>query len=594
MAKKSLMTRQQKAFKMNALYMIEANNIDVEEAISRLFVFLRTGGRQITRTDKSVFTSDSEDSETPQAVVRALAGSDGHQIKGITDTDRQELVASWLESHFALLSRKGKARGGSYRMSGLRPLHFNVIKLFNPQVRSQDRFLGDFLFNVLRDEPVLYTNSDSLLKQFFGLGVQFYGDNDLRVDEEKLKELAAANRLDIELLFLLRLTEPFPVDKCSLKKEDHIAPHSFMCPEQVELLRRDLQLLFLYKEHVPRRELINYMTTLMVFHSALYFFQLAKITNQAVATGKLPGARGAVPAPGEARTHVPFDLNLFCDLTNGHDPVVKELAETCYADLFKEVEQYFRSGYYLKKLDEFATPSLDAKQREQTGREYIQLLLDGFRNHPDLDGYFNRDIYQVLEASKDADEEGEESGLNTEIQRVVDVANQRKLNKLETFVEMLLHIQYVHLRKKHRDLIAGLCRIDQESGFLTGKGRAKRRFVLGNELLEVLIQLAVLQRRESDQKFETRPIPIRQFVDWLAGRYGLLVDQLSLSGNSGDSENVNRALASNYDALKTRLRQLGFFTDLADASNSQVIAPRFEITHGELAEAGAAAGNETA
>jgi hypothetical protein len=49
---------------------------------------------------------------------------------------------------------------------------------------------------------------------------------------------------------------------------------------------------------------------------------------------------------------------------------------------------------------------------------------------------------------------------------------------------------------------------------------------------------------------------------------------------------VNRALAVNYDALKTRLRQLGFFTDLADASNSQVIAPRSEITHGDLTEAG--------
>jgi hypothetical protein len=48
-----------------------------------------------------------------------------------------------------------------------------------------------------------------------------------------------------------------------------------------------------------------------------------------------------------------------------------------------------------------------------------------------------------------------------------------------------------------------------------------------------------------------------------------------------ESEQVNRALARNYEALKTRLRQLGFFTDLADASNSQVIAPRFAITDGD-------------
>ena len=584
MANQNLMTRQQKAFKMNSLFLVEANNIDIEEAISRLFVYLRTGGRQITRTNNAAFISDAEDAETPQAVIRALVATTGHKLEGIDGADRQALIASWLESHFALLSRKGPAKGGTYRMSGLRPLHFNVIKLFNPQVRSQDRLLGEFLFNVLRDEPVLYMNSDSLLKQFFGLGVQFYGDNDLRIDEQRLTELASQDRLDIELLFLLRLTEPFPVDKCSLRKEDHIPPHSFLCPEQIELLRKDLQLLFLYKEHVPRRELINYMTTLMVFHTALYFFQTAKIANHAVSTGKLPPGRGQVPVPGEARTHAPFDLDIFCDMTNGHDPVVKELSEACYIDLFKEVEQYFRSGYYLKKLEEFASPSLDAKQREQTGREYVQLLLDGFRKHPDLDGFFTRDIAQVLKASKDG-EDGE-STLNADIQRIVDVANQRKLNKLETFVEILLYLQYGNLRDKHRKLVAGLCRIDQASGFMTGKGRVKRRFVLGNELLEVLIQLAVIQHRASDHKFETRPIPIRDFVDWLAGRYGLLIDRMSLPNDRTDSESVNRALAVNYDALKTRLRQRGFFTDLADASNSQVIAPRFEITHGDLPEAG--------
>ena len=64
-------------------------------------------------------------------------------------------------------------------------------------------------------------------------------------------------------------------------------------------------------------------------------------------------------------------------------------------------------------------------------------------------------------------------------------------------------------------------------------------------------------------------------MDWLAGRYGLLIDRLG-EGYPED-EHANRGLAANFDALKTRLRQLGFFTDLADASNSQVIVPRFPI-----------------
>lgn len=271
MPSKSLLTRQQKLFKMDALLPLDANNLDVEETISRLFVYLRTGGRQITRTNKPVFTQEGEDAETPRAVVNALLAHQDHKISGITDEDRRELISAWLESHFALMARRGKSKGGDYRMSGLRPLHFNVIKLFNPQVKRQDRYLSDFLFNVFQNDEVLYTNPDSLFKQFFGLGVKFFGDNDLRVDEQKLSELAKADRLDIELLFLLRLTEPFEVDKFSPRKEDTVTGHSFLCSEQIELLRRDLQLLFMYREFIPRRELINYMTTLMIFHVALYF-----------------------------------------------------------------------------------------------------------------------------------------------------------------------------------------------------------------------------------------------------------------------------------------------------------------------------------
>lgn len=585
MAAKNLLSRQQKLFKMNHILPLDANNVDVEEAISRLFVYLRTNGHLITRTDKPVYTKDSDDAETPKAVLEAALGSNGEKLKGITDSSRCELVTAWLESHFALMARRGKAKGGEYRMSGLRPLHFSVIKLFNPQVKRQDRYLSDFFYNVLLEDDTLYRLPDSLFRQFFGLGVRFHGDNDFRIDEAELDQLASKNRLDVELLFLLRLTEPFDVDKFSPKKEDSVPSFSFLCPEQIDLLRQDLKLLFLYRAHIPRRELINYMTTLMVFHAALYFFEVMKITNHMVQNGKLPSPRGSLPDVGEARTHAPFDLDLFCDLTNGHDPVVKEWSERSYTSVFKEVEIYFRSAYFMKKLEEFAQSYLTQDQQKQTGKTYVQLLLHGFRNHRDLNGHFNRDIQTVMDNGKDP----ETGDPHEDVQRIVNVSNKRGLNKLETFVEILVHFQYGTLREQHRKLIAGLGGIDQERGFLAGKGRAKRRFVVGSELLEVLIQLAVLEQRKSDGKFQTRPIPIRQFVDWLAGRYGLLIDRLSMTPSGTEEESINRALAKNYEALKTRLRQLGFFRDLADASNSQVISPRFAIDEGEISTASHAA-----
>jgi len=521
---KNLLKRNQKLFRMDVVYPLDANNVDVEEAMSRLFVYLRTGGRQITRTDKQVFIASRPDAETPKAVLETALEVNGEYFKGVDklDHERKNLLTDWLESHFALMARRGKSKGGQYRMSGLRPLHFAVIKLFNPQVKRQDRYLSDFWYNALKDDEVLTSHTESLFKKFFGVGVQLYGDNDYRINEASLTNLATEGKLDIELLFLLRLLQPFDTDKYSTRPTDQVPNFSFLCSEQIDLMRQDLKLLFLYENHIPRRELINYMMTVMIFHAALYFFQIVKIANHMVEHGELPAPRGILPKPGEGRSHTPFELDFFCDMTNGHDSDVDKLAKHRYLKHFKEIEQYFKSEYFIKKLDEFAGSYLTPDQREKRGQEYIHILLKGFRNHRDLDGYFARDIQNVREAGYD----DESKQYNPEIERIITICNERKLNKLETFVEILYHFQYGTLRDQHRKLIAGLCGTELDRGFMQGRGRAKRKYAIGNELLEVLIQLAVLEHRESDDIWQSRPIPIRDFVDWLRGRYGLLINNL--------------------------------------------------------------------
>lgn len=565
------LTRQQKLFKMDSLYPVDANNIDVEEAISRLFIYLRTGGRQISRTDKPVFTSDDPDAETPKLVMDIALDVNKERFLGVDDDVRKTLLTSWFESHFALMSRRGKAKGGEYRMSGLRPLHFGVIKLFNPQVKRQDRYLSDFYYNALKDDPELTTNPDSLLKQFFGVGVKGHGACDYKIDEQALSQMADKKQLDIELLFLLRVLEPYETDIYGTRPQDNVPAFSFLCPEQIELLRQDLKLLFLYKQHIPRRELINYMSTLMVFHAAQYFYQTVGIANHMVKHGTLPPARGPVSKPGEPRSHAPIEMGFFCDMTQGHSIKTDDLSKRCFIEHFKDIEQYFRSAYFMRKLEEFASSYLTMEQKKLRGHEYIDLLLKGFKTHPSQDGFFAHEIISIRENGKD-EETGE---YNQDVERIIEVCNQRGLSKLETFVEILYHFQYTTLREQHRKLLAGLCGSDLDRGFMAGRGRTRRKYVIGNELLEMLIQLAVLGKRASDGKWQSRPITIQEFVDWLRGRYGILIDRLGPGAT--DDEQTNRALAANLEALKTRLRQLGFFTDLSDASNSQVITPRFQI-----------------
>lgn len=88
-----------------------------------------------------------------------------------------------------------------------------------------------------------------------------------------------------------------------------------------------------------------------------------------------------------------------------------------------------------------------------------------------------------------------------------------------------------------------------------------------------------MEIQASDQKWYSREIEIGEFVYWLQERYGLLIDKYG--DDVPEDEQTNRALATNYEHLKIRLRQLGFFTALSDASNSQVIRPRFPIVEDE-------------
>jgi hypothetical protein len=159
----AIIERKQKLFRLDKLFPLDANQVNVEESVGRLFIYLRTGGRPITRTDKTVFIGDGANAEQPEAIFEEVFSNGGNSnFKGVDSEDRKKLLCSWFSSHFALMARRGKGATGDYRLMGLRPLHYAIIKLFNPQPKRQDRYLSDFFYTALRDDPELVTNTDSL------------------------------------------------------------------------------------------------------------------------------------------------------------------------------------------------------------------------------------------------------------------------------------------------------------------------------------------------------------------------------------------------------------------------------------------------
>ena len=215
---------------------------------------------------------------------------------------------------------------------------------------------------------------------------------------------------------------------------------------------------------------------------------------------------------------------------------------------------YFKSHYKLAKLSEFA--------KIQGNNNPTLEQLGGYLSSPHLEGFFGYKLADIIN-----DEDLKE---NPDVQEIMKM----DIPAIDKYVEILCNDKsnWKNLVARHKKLMAGLTNMNREDGFMQGGRGKQRKYVLGNLLLEVLVQLAVVSA--DPRGFKTQPITIVDFVEWLKNRYGIYINELP---EGSDSHETAKSLNNNFVALKDRLRQLGFYTDLSDASNSQVIKPRFKV-----------------
>jgi len=531
--------KQHKAFRFDKIMPIDANNIILEQAFARFLVLIRTKGVPITSTNK--------DTIYPRSLVELIADDPTHFQGMTTDTHRKQLLEDWVANEFATTIKVGRSGDGDARIANMKPIHMSTIKLLDPRIRSQDRDLSKFLYNVFQDSDLIMGN-ESLLLPYLTTGTADFGDHDSKIDESKAAEL------DIETLFLLRLLNDFKVEKVDKKKR--IAAHDFICPAQRQLIINDTARLLVYKDSMPRRELIDYLIMLFAFHAALYCLKSFRLINHLADTGqyRCRHCRGINMGSLDRLSECEFQPDIFVDLTNGQDKECDRMAKDKVANHHAIMYNYFRSHYKIKKIDEFAS-------QFPPYNHSIENLMN-FTRHEEFNTYFRREVRDITKI-----EENEE--LDPEIKAIRDL----NLSPLETFVEIVTQKTFDTRSRNHKSLLASLCGMGRESGFLMGGRGRKRKYVLGNQLLELLVQLSVVGHNQK-RGFFTQPIAITDFVEFLKKRYGLLID---CNNGAEDTPEGAKALENNFNALKTRLRQLGFYTDLSDASNSQVIRPRFTI-----------------
>lgn len=449
--------------------------------------------------------------------------------------DEPGVAEAWLRADLLRVFKRAPDE-----FSVARPLHSLAARVRNPR-RDDDSNASSVVFGWLTHcgQPLL-----DELKRFI----------------DATPEL---ERLDLAAFGLALLGEEqeadLPID------EPRRAPAP-TCYGQAETYVEDLRRLLAYRTQIPRSVLVDHIARLTGLHLGLHYLRLFRIvvdveqrggdTRQceSCAVGRSPGGK------------CPYRLELFADC--GEDPRsgTARLAEDAWAVQEDYLGRYVRAHIALRKLFEVADRVGPRGRPLSTERLEDLAAVERSAKKDRLEEVFGDRIEDLLRQA------GDESGT---VETLVEGYRQLGLSKFRTYVGVLVHLSERRWWNYHRQLLDYLFLKNTSHGFLRQPlgGRRRRRAALTPGLLETLVLLAVVT--ETDRGYETRPIRVDQFLDWLEDRYDLLV--ASPPPHLRDDPAAVAVGTDNASRFRRRLRETGLFVDLSDAFLAQTIRPRIHL-----------------
>jgi hypothetical protein len=529
------------AFKADEITYLDRKTIHLDRAMLKLFELLRADGRPLARVRRATITVD----ELVKLVMTSPQRFPGFE-------DRETIAAAWLRSDLLQVMHRGK--GERETVVGPRPLHLNAFKLANAKA-VQDYGASDQVWALL-----YHADRDLLtrLKEFFSPALDPMRDEYDGTTELDLETHAVLNLVDATGIRVSPRTGPTPT------------PMRPLCLGQGRLLAEDLRCLLAYRDAVPRQVLAGYMRTVIGLHLALFMVRLLRLVPaqvEAALEGRL-APRCLAEVHGEPRCFdCPFAGELAVDLSDDSGSGPGRLARASAAAVLDGLPRYVRAVFVVNQLKDFA--GLHDRMRGTAGRRSVDELLQLVREPPpDMDGFFEGQILELLRL-EDPDEERSQT---------VELILREELPSLQKLVELICGKRLPIERQALVRLIDSLTQKNRPGGFLrqtAGQG-APRWFALDSHLLETLAQIAVVDRG-SDGYLRTRVVLLDYFIDWLRTRYGFVV--YAPSHRRAVPPDEYAAWQENERQFRRRLHEIGFFTDLSDAYNSQTLRPRYQVEH---------------
>lgn len=535
---------------------IQTRYIELDRVLINFYMLLKYNGqRPIARTGRREVTL--------KYIMEQLLSQHPDKLLGFSD--HPEIAQDWIHSDLLDLVYRGVP--DKEKVATPLPLHLNAYKLRNP-AQSQDSNGAEHLYSMIQAaDPGLVGR----LKDFLGQGMDPTGGYD-KYDGE--------TPLDLDTLMIVHMVDnPVLRESPSSVRETLDAP---LCLGQARLLCEDLRRLLVYEKYVPRSVMIGYLRTAVGFHLGLYLLRVFRqLKGWTQDKSKHPDCRNCLVTPSHPQpfANCPYAFQnstaekhssvqeIIVDMGDDHTSHMAQISMDSCATTYDSMNDYIQSVFLVNQLFQYTKSSAYQKRFSGAQPQTVTEILHLLENPPEgMAEYFGQRIDAILP-----------EGVEEERPEVRSIYEMKDLPLWETFVELVGLERAANYRRDLTRQLDAVFMKNQDTCLLRqGKGKTnRRRWYVGSRLLEFLVQIAVLQPEGSGAgvHFVSRPILIDDFVAWLRERYGLVVMPNWPDATIED----NKAFNSNLSNLKRRLREIGFYTDLSDAYNTQTIRPRYPI-----------------
>lgn len=520
-----ILDKEERVFRDPYVFAADLKSISLDNTLVNLFMLMRNNGARIKlRLKQGTF----HEIKTLKNYFKELENRD--EVKGFTDYP--EAMESWLRSSLVNMVNRGKAREV---VSSMRPLHLESYRIRN-QKHTRDYQASDQVYLMLNQRPEVM----KALKDYLLIG----WDNASR-------KIVDNPTLDVDTAGLLHLIRLVEIDTMSASTSQLSIPP--ILKDQADCFCDDIMRLLAYQYNIPRSVFIDYLRILIGFHLSLYFQKLISRLPLIVKEGRLD---------------VDDHWSQVVDMTDKLESIVSPLA--C-ADMEKTVNgmiDYIKASYKITTM-----------RRVSDYDSYVENALTMIKEPtPEINAalsYMLKRVYNNYKEKATTDEEKAEADQN--IQELKDYLKYEE-SPLDKYVQCWMKVGSAY-QIKYGIQFLDKASMKNETSALMIDGRSRkhpRRGAIGSKLLEVLVQLLVLNPKDGGG-FESRPLSIRELAAAIKERYGLIIDGTDEPRFKDADIKTHLAFKENMNALKNKLRQIGFYTDLSDASSLQKIRPRYKF-----------------